>query len=238
MNFLIKIVEIKRGRELSMLVAGVDEAGRGPILGPMVFAGVLMKEEDIPELAELGVRDSKLLQPSKRERLAIVILERAVKVSIKVVSPREIDDAKAAGVNLNQLEVCCFAEIINQLNPDVTYVDAADVNPERFSQMIKSNLVIDTELISQHKADYDVLVVSAASILAKVERDRMVNELKRFGDVGSGYCHDPKTISFLKEWVREYGELPSFVRHSWITAKNILNEAKQAILDDFGKNKK
>jgi len=221
-----------------MLVAGVDEAGRGPILGPMVFAGVLMKEEDIPELAELGVRDSKLLQPSKRERLAIVILERAVKVSIKVVSPREIDDAKAAGVNLNQLEVCCFAEIINQLNPDVTYVDAADVNPERFSQMIKSNLVIDTELISQHKADYDVLVVSAASILAKVERDRMVNELKRFGDVGSGYCHDPKTISFLKEWVREYGELPSFVRHSWITAKNILNEAKQAILDDFGKNKK
>jgi ribonuclease HII len=221
-----------------MIVAGVDEAGRGPVLGPMVFAGVLMKEEDIPELAGLGVRDSKLLQPSKRERLAIVILERAVKVSMKVVSPREIDDAKANGVNLNQLEVFCFAEIINQLNPNVTYVDAADVNPERFSQMIKNNLVVDTELISQHKADYDILVVGAASILAKVERDRLVKELKRFGDVGSGYCHDPKTISFLKEWVREYGELPSFVRHSWITAKNILNEAKQAVLDDFGKNKK
>jgi ribonuclease HII len=220
-----------------MLVAGVDEAGRGPILGPMVFAGVLMKEEDIPGLAELGVRDSKLLQPSKRERLVIVILERAVKVSMKVVSPKEIDDAKAAGVNLNQLEVFCFAEIINQLNPDVTYVDAADVNPERFSRMIKSNLVVDTELISQHKADNDVLVVSAASILAKVERDRIVNELKRFGDVGSGYCHDPKTISFLKKWVRDYGELPSFVRHSWITAKNILNESKQGILDDFGKKK-
>jgi ribonuclease HII len=221
-----------------MLVAGVDEAGRGPVLGPMVFAGILMKEEDIPELAGLGVRDSKLLQPSKRERLAIVILERAVKISMKVVSPREIDNAKAAGVNLNQLEVFCFAEIINQLNPDVTYVDAADVNPERFSQMIKNNLVVDTELISQHKADYDILVVGAASILAKVERDRLVKELKRFGEIGSGYCHDPKTISFLKEWVREYGELPSFVRHSWITAKNILNEAKQAILDDFGKNKK
>jgi ribonuclease HII len=221
-----------------MLVAGVDEAGRGPVLGPMVFAGVLMKEEDIPELAELGVRDSKLLQPAKRERLAIAILERAVKVSIKAVSAKEIDDAKAAGVNLNQLEVFCFAEIINQLNPDVTYVDAADVNPERFSQMIKNNLVVDTELISQHKADYDILVVGAASILAKVERDRLVNELKRFGDVGSGYCHDPKTISFLKEWVREHGELPNFVRHSWITAKNILNETKQTLLEDFGKNKK
>lgn len=221
-----------------MLVAGIDEAGRGPILGPMVFAGVLMKEEDILGLAELGVRDSKLLRPSKREELAIVILERAVKVSMKVVNPKEIDDAKAAGVNLNQLEVFCFAEIINQLNPDVTYVDAADVNPERFSKMIKSSLVVDTELISQHKADYDVIVVSAASILAKVERDRMVNDLRRFGDVGSGYCHDPKTISFLREWVREYGELPSFVRHSWITAKNILNEARQAVLDDFGNRRK
>jgi len=207
-------------------------------LGPMVFAGVLMKEEDIPELAELGVKDSKLLQPSKRERLAIVILERAVRVSIKAVSAREIDDAKAAGVNLNQLEAYCFAEIINQLNPDVTYVDAADVNPERFSQMIKNNLAVNTELISQHKADCDILVVGAASILAKVERDRLVNELKKFGDVGSGYCHDPKTISFLKEWVREYGELPSFVRHSWITARNILNEMKQTMLDDFGKKKK
>jgi ribonuclease HII len=221
-----------------MLVAGVDEAGRGPILGPIVFAGILMKEEDIPGLAELGVRDSKLLRPSKREKLAVAILERAVKVSMKVVSPKEIDEAKAAGVNLNQLEVFYFADIINQLNPDVTYVDAADVNPERFSQRIKSNLVVDTELISKHKADYDFLVVSAASILAKVERDRIVNELKRFGDVGSGYCHDPKTISFLKKWVREYGELPSFVRHSWITAKNILNEAKQAILDDFDKKNK
>ncbi|MEM2146719.1 MAG: ribonuclease HII [Candidatus Jordarchaeaceae archaeon] len=221
-----------------MLIAGVDEAGRGPILGPIVFAGILMKEEDIPRLAELGVRDSKLLRPSKREKLSVAILERAVKVSMKVVSPKEIDEAKTAGINLNQLEVFCFAEIINQLNPDVTYVDAADVNPERFSQRSKSNLVVNTELISQHKADYDVLIVGAASILAKVERDRIINELKRFGDVGSGYCHDPKTISFLRKWVREYGELPSFVRHSWITAKNILNESKQAVLDDFDKKNK
>ncbi|WXG40935.1 MAG: ribonuclease HII [Candidatus Freyarchaeum deiterrae] len=221
-----------------MLIAGVDEAGRGPVLGPMVSAGVLIKEEDIPGLAELGVKDSKLLQPSNRERLAIAILERAVKVSVKTVSAREIDDAKASGVNLNQLEVRCFAEIINQLNPDITYVDAADVNPERFSLKIKNNLVVDTELISQHKADRDFLVVGAASILAKVERDRLVNELKRFGNVGSGYCHDPKTISFLKEWVREHGELPNFARHSWITARNILNEMRQALLDDFGKNKK
>ncbi|MEM3526687.1 MAG: hypothetical protein QXV37_04655, partial [Candidatus Jordarchaeaceae archaeon] len=146
-----------------MLVAGIDEAGRGPILGPMVFAGVLMKEKDIIRLAELGVRDSKLLRPFEREKLAAAILELAVKVSMKVVRPKEIDDAKAVGVNLNQLEAFCFADIINQLNPDVTYVDAADVNPERFSQMIRNYLLVDTELISQHKADCDVLVVSAAS---------------------------------------------------------------------------
>ncbi len=221
-----------------MLIAGVDEAGRGPVLGPIVFAGVLMEEKDIPLLTGLGIRDSKLLQPSKRESFAISILKLATKVSIKIVSPREIDTAKANGLNLNKLEANCFAEIINQLKPDVTYVDAADVNPERFSQRIKNNLVVDTKLISQHRADIDIPIVSAASILAKVERDKRINELKRFGNIGSGYCHDPKTISFLKEWIREYGELPSFVRHSWVTAKRILDEMKQTVLEDFNENKK
>lgn len=221
-----------------MLIAGVDEAGRGPVLGPIVFAGVLMEEKDIPLLTGLGIRDSKLLQPSKRESFAISILKLATKVSIKIVSPREIDTAKANGLNLNKLEANCFAEIINQLKPDVTYVDAADVNPERFSQRIKNNLVVDTKLISQHRADIDIPIVSAASILAKVERDKRINELKRFGNIGSGYCHDPKTISFLKEWIREYGEFPSFVRHSWVTAKRILDEMKQTVLEDFNENKK
>ncbi|MFB0560105.1 MAG: ribonuclease HII [Candidatus Lokiarchaeia archaeon] len=221
-----------------MLIAGVDEAGRGPVLGPIVFAGVLMQEKDIPVLTGLGIRDSKLLQPSKRESFAIAILKLAAKVSIKVVSPKEIDSAKANGLNLNKLEAYCFAEIINQLKPDITYVDAADVNPQRFSQRIKSNLAVDTKLISQHRADIDIPIVSAASILAKVERDKRINDLKRFGNIGSGYCHDPKTISFLKEWVREYGELPSFVRHSWITAKKILNEIKQTVLEDFNEKEK
>ncbi|MGQ9719915.1 MAG: ribonuclease HII [Candidatus Jordarchaeum sp.] len=221
-----------------MLIAGVDEAGRGPILGPIVFAGVLIEEEHIPELTELGIRDSKLLQPSKREILAAEILKLASKVSIKVVSPEEIDEAKANSLNLNLLEAHCFADIINQLKPDVTYVDAADVNPERFSQRIKNNLTIDTKLISQHRADCEIPVVSAASIIAKVERDRRINELKKFGEVGSGYCHDPKTISFLKCWVRDHGELPSFVRRSWITAKRILDEIKQTILDEFSKENK
>lgn len=221
-----------------MLIAGVDEAGRGPVLGPIVFAGVLIEEKSIPLLTGLGIRDSKLLQPSKRESLSISILKLATKVSIKVVSPREIDTAKANGLNLNKLEANCFAEIINQLKPDVTYVDAADVNPERFSQRIKNNLVVDTKLISQHRADIDIPIVSAASILAKVERDKRINELKRFGNIGSGYCHDPKTISFLKEWIREYGEFPSFVRHSWVTAKRILDEMKQTVLEDFNENKK
>ncbi len=216
-----------------MFIAGVDEAGRGPVLGPIVCAGVLVREEDIPELVKLGVKDSKLLQPSKREALALEILKHAVKVEVKIRYPEEIDAARTNGLNLNKLEAQIFAEIINQLKPDVTYVDAADVNPERFSQMIKNSLVVDTKLVSQHKADYKIPVVSAASIIAKVERDKKIRELKRFGDVGSGYCHDPKTISFLKEWAREHGELPNFVRHSWITAKNILDGLKQKVLDDF-----
>lgn len=219
-----------------MFIAGVDEAGRGPVLGPIVIAGVLMREEDIPELVKLGVKDSKMLQPQKRETLADEILKLAVKVEMRVVAPKEIDNAKADGVKLNRLEARCFAEIINQLQPDVAYVDAADINPERFAHMIREKLEVDTKLISQHKADCEFPIVGAASILAKVERDRRIDELKRFGNVGSGYCHDPKTISFLREWVEEYGKLPSFVRHSWITAKRILEEKKQAVLDSFREN--
>ena len=202
-----------------MLVAGVDEAGRGCIIGPLVIAGVLVKEENLPTLRQIGVKDSKLLTPNKRETLAEEIPRIAEKHVIIKLSPADIDRAVASGRKLhklNRLEAETMAQIINVLKPDEAYVDAADVVEDRFKRHIQERLNAKTIITSKHKADKTYPVVSAASILAKVERDKEIAALSaQYGDFGSGYLTDPKTMTFLKEWLRTHGEYPDCVRKSY-----------------------
>src|SRR3989304_3497023 len=180
-----------------MLIAGVDEAGRGCVIGPLVIAGFLIKEENLPVLARLGVKDSKLLSPRKREALSIEILRVAEKHHVVKLAPKEIDSVVESNRKLhklNRLEAHTMAQIINALKPDEVYVDAADVLEDRFKHHIQEDLVIKTKIISRHKADKIYPVVSAASIMAKVERDMEIAALKStYGDFGSGYLTDPKT---------------------------------------------
>ncbi|MGB9671735.1 MAG: ribonuclease HII [Candidatus Bathyarchaeales archaeon] len=218
-----------------MLIAGVDDAGRGSIIGPLVIAGVLVKEEDIPKLVELKVRDSKLLSPQRRENLAVEIKRIAEKYSVVKLSPMEIDKVVMSGRKLhklNRLEAQAMAKVIEMLKPDIAYVDASDVLEERFKQHILEALSIKVQIISEHKADRRYPIVSAASIIAKVERDKEIAELaKKYGDIGCGYPSDPKTIMFLQKCLEEVGEYPDFVRKSWKPAKrakseNALRQAK------------
>jgi ribonuclease HII len=219
-----------------MLVAGVDDAGRGSVIGPLVIAGVLMKEEDLPKLRELGVRDSKLLSPHRRETLAVEIKRIAEKYSVAKLSPREIDDVVETGRKLhrlNRLEAKTMAQIIEKLRPDIAYVDASDVLEERFKQHILECLPFKVEIVSEHKADRKYPVVSAASIIAKVERDKEIAKLaNEYGDLGCGYPADPKTISFLHQCLTRLGEYPDFVRKSWKPAKKAKseNESRQTRL--------
>jgi ribonuclease HII len=82
-------------------------------------------------------------------------------------------------------------------------------------------------VISEHKADVTYPIVSSASIIAKVERDREIRELaQRFGDMGSGYMTDPKTVDFLERWLAQHGSYPDFVRKSWRPARELRNNAK------------
>ena len=211
-----------------MLVAGVDEAGRGCVIGPLVVAGVLVKEENMTILRELGVKDSKLLSSKKRETLFNEISRLAENHHVVKLLPSEIDRAvecKRKLHKLNRLEAQTMAQIINALNPDEAYVDAADVFEDRFKQHIQEGLAVKVKITARHKADKIYPVVSAASIIAKVERDREIAALKVvYGDFGSGYVTDQKTLLFLKEWMKTHSEYPSCVRQSWKTAKQVKNE--------------
>jgi ribonuclease HII len=211
-----------------MLIAGVDEAGRGCVIGPLVIAGVAVKVENLHLLSELGVKDSKLLTPKKREELYPEIIRLTEKYQTIKVLPYQIDKAVESARKLhklNRLEAQAMAQIIEALKPDEVYVDAADTVEHRFRNHIQECLKIKTRIISKHKADQIFPVVSAASIIAKVERDREIASLRlEYGDFGSGYLTDPKTMIFLKRLLEKNGEYPSFVRKSWKPAKRAKNE--------------
>lgn len=208
-----------------MLVAGVDDAGRGCVIGPLVIAGVLMEEEDIPKLVQFGVKDSKLLSPRRRETLAVEIKRVAQKYTVIRLPPKDIDKVVETGRKLhklNRLEAQTMAEVIDQIKPEVAYVDASDVLEERFKQHISELLPFRVKIVSEHRADKKYPIVSAASIIAKVERDEEIARLKeKYGDLGCGYPTDPKTIKFLQQCLKKFGEYPDCVRRSWKTAKKV-----------------
>ena len=208
-----------------MLIAGVDDAGRGAVIGPLVVAGILVDEKSLEKIESLGVRDSKVLTPKRRECLAAEILKIVKDHYIVKLSPKDIDRVVETGRKLhrlNRLEAKAMAEVIAHLRPDVAYVDASDVLPERFSRHIAEELTLKVKIISEHKADKTYPVVSAASIVAKVERDRVISVLhKRYGEFGSGYASDRRTLEFLENWIKKHNDYPDFVRKSWAPAKRI-----------------
>jgi len=229
-NALQYLQREKQAGKKAMLVAGVDDAGRGPIIGPLVIAGVLIAEENLNRLQPLGVKDSKLLSALRREQLAVAIKNLAVRYHIESLSPAEIDRVVETGRKLhrlNRLEANTMAKVIEVLKPDIAYVDASDVLADRYKAHIIEKLTFPVRIISEHKADAKYPVVSAASIIAKVERDRAVQELKeKYGDLGSGYVTDPKTVEFLEKWFVKHSSYPEFVRKSWKPAKEMRSNAR------------
>ena len=212
-----------------MLVAGVDEAGRGCVIGPLVVAGVAVKSENLQLLINLGVKDSKLLTPKKREALYPEILKLCALHHIIKVPPYIIDKAVRnirTLHKLNRLEARTMAKIIEMLQPDKAFVDAADVVHERFGEHIQECLTKKTVIVSEHKADRNYIVVSAASVIAKVERDGEIHRLhEKYGDFGSGYLTDDKTLGFLRRLLDEgSGFYPGCVRKSWEPARRVKAE--------------
>jgi ribonuclease HII len=212
------------------MICGVDEAGKGPVIGPMVVAAVSVKNAKMIE--NQGFKDSKLLTPQKRKEL-FELIKKNYDYAIEIIEPEEIDEYRRKN-KLNLLNRKAFEKVISKLNPNVAYVDAADVNEERFGREIKSNLTNenDTDVISMHKADTKIPVVAAASIIAKQTRELEIEKLKEeIGDFGSGYPSDTRTIKFLKSYFHDNSKWPSGTRKSWKTVERIRPVNK---LSDFG----
>jgi ribonuclease HII len=216
---------------------GIDEAGRGAVLGPLVVCGLLIDEKDEIKLKKLGVKDSKQLTPKKREELAPKIEEIGINIVIIRVPSAKIDANRKRGINLNQIEAIKMAEIINLLEPDKAIVDAPSYNTNKFRDYLFSKIVNKKmKLVSENYADETYPVVSAASIIAKVNRDEAIDELKqKVGeDFGVGYPHDPRTIGFIKRLAEEkHGMLPDYIRHTWDTVERIKNEYNQLRILNF-----
>jgi ribonuclease HII len=212
------------------VICGVDEAGKGSVLGPLVVAAVGISSDDI--FADIEVRDSKLLSPKMRERLYAVIRKR-FRVATVRIDAHEIDEIRT-GITMNVCVARAHAQVIDRLSPSVAYVDACDVNAFRYADMVKGFMGRSCEIVSEHHADQTFRVVSAASIVAKVTRDRAIKVLsKKYGNIGSGYPSDPVTIAFLSEYYDVHKCPPPIARKSWKTVTTMIAQKQQTRLSEF-----
>ncbi len=215
-----------------MLVVGIDEAGRGPVIGPMIIAGVLIDDRDSRRLAEIGVADSKKLSPKRRDKLFAEITGMVRCFHIERLEPAVIDGLRPKS-NLNRLEVEVMARILRYLRPNLAQVGSVDVIPSRFRDALLREVALPMEIVSVHHAEDRFPAVAAASIVAKVAREAAIAALREeYGDFGSGYPSDPKTREFISRWFESERSLPPIVRKSWKTAK-IIAGADCASLVDF-----
>ena len=214
------------------VICGVDESGKGSVLGPMVIAGVLV--HDIDECEGIGLMDSKILSKKRREELYDRITGD-FKIAVRVIDARDIDYLRTElKAGMNYIVATAHAAVIEELDAKMAFVDACDVNAQRYGETISTLLQTSCTIISEHKADSRFPVVSAASIVAKVTRDRIIDSLsEEFGVIGSGYPSDKVTIDFIETWICDNCSPPPFARWSWRTVSDITARLSQSTLFDF-----
>jgi len=226
------------GENLGSLLLGIDDAGRGPVIGPMCLAGVLIEKSSESELKISGAKDSKLLTPLQREKILETIKNTVKDSKFKLISPVEIDTGMGEGLNLNLVEALAAASIINDLTENLSknekenlkiILDCPSINTSGWKNQLigyVKDKSLEKKIVCEHKADFNHVVVSAASILAKVTRDAEIEKIKeRIGiDFGSGYPSDPNTKEFLEKHVLDFKEERIF-RESWATWQNAKDKA-------------
>lgn len=209
-----------------MLTLGIDEAGRGPLIGDMFVAGLVIESKNVDQLRLLGVKDSKLLTPKKRLELLPHIIMKSKLAVISRITPEEIDRE-----NLNKLFIERIAKIVSTVVKKIGDVDQVIIDSAGNKYMIEKlikGLCPRASIIIEYKADAKFIEVSAASIVAKSLRDLHISMLKKvYGELGSGYPSDPKTIKWVRNYYEEHKTLPPIVRKKWLTVKKVLNKQKK-----------
>ncbi len=224
-----------RGRSTTGLrIVGLDEAGRGSVLGPLVIGGFCCDASDEATLIGTGVKDSKQLSPAQREEVLPKLRALGECRSVPL-APRTVDAYVDRG-RLNQLELETFAEIVRELRPEVAYVDACDPNAARFGRRLRALAGGSTRIVSAHRADENFPVVSAASVVAKVARDLEISRLQAGTDeaLGSGYPSDPVTRECVERHARGGDPIPPWMRRSWETVQRVKRAHPTSTLDRFG----
>jgi ribonuclease HII len=205
-----------------LTVVGVDEAGRGAWIGPLVVGAVAVPRSGLDAVAATGARDSKQLSPARREVICRALAACARLDSIAAL-PQEID-RHVAGGRLNELEARLFGTLVRPFAPAEARVDACDANARRFGAAVARHAGPEVRVLARHHADALDPLVGAASIVAKVRRDRAIRELaEALGEeVGSGYPGDEVTVRFVRRTVRPGDELPPWLRASWATTRRVI----------------
>ncbi|MCI4349573.1 MAG: ribonuclease HII [Thermoplasmata archaeon] len=222
-------------RHGSGTVLGIDEAGRGSLIGPLVVGGFLAPADAGARLREIGVRDSKLLSPVRRDEIFRRLPELGRCLSVRA-SPPQVDAQVRHGF-LNHLEAKLFAQLIVIAQPDRVVADACDPNEKRFGAELRKRARVDVPIDAHHHADLDDPMVGAASIVAKVLRDRAVARLRARlgGEIGSGYPSDARTIAFVRSAISGGRPAGTWLRKSWRTTERLILEHRAPTLESFSK---
>lgn len=212
------------------MIIGVDEAGRGCIIGPMVICAAAINPLEEYKLKELGVKDSKKLSPNQRERLFPKVAHLCKYVTVKITA-EELNRLMARH-NLNEIEAMKVASAMDtlSLHHPTAYIDSPDNVPAKFGKRIEKYMRTRAKLVCANKADDAYLIVGAASIIAKVTRDREIERIKKETgiDFNSGYTSDPMTQKYVHNR-SAYPALEPYLRTKWST----LRVEKQKKLSDF-----
>ncbi len=218
-------------RDTGTLV-GVDEAGRGAWVGPLVVGAVAIRADELARLEAAGAEDSKALRPTEREEVYARMEPFARFASIEL-APAEIDRFVRQG-RLNELEARAFGEVVRPFAPALVRVDACDTNPRRFGSAVARFAGPGFRVVSRHHADADDPLVGAASIVATVRRDRAVRRLadELGADLGSGYPSDPVTVAYVRQSTAGARRLPEWLRSSWATTQRVIGARPARTLEE------
>ncbi|MDD4983649.1 MAG: ribonuclease HII [Candidatus ainarchaeum sp.] len=213
-----------------MYLCGIDEAGRGPVIGPMVMCACVIDAKYEKDLKNLGVKDSKKLTPKQREELYPQV-KKMCKFFVEIIPATLIDATNKDKINLNKLEELTTTKLIQKAKEFCKgeelkiYVDCPETNFTKYGNVLAQ--ITNTNVIAEHKADDKYPIVSAASIIAKVDRDEEIKKIKEETgiELGSGYPADPITKKALEQLIKSKSK---YIRYSWETTKTIIERLENS----------